>query len=67
MASTTSNGPTRIHECLKPELCCDTICIQTPTFLMYGAILVYLTQIKNVWGCMEIVPAHCGTGSVKVN
>ena len=55
------------HECLKLELCCGTICIQTPTFLMYAASLFYLTHIINVWGCTEILPTHCGTGSVKVN
>ena len=27
-----------IHESLKLELCCGTICIQTPTFLMYAAV-----------------------------
>ena len=56
-----------IYECLKLELCCGTICIQTPTFIMHAASLYYLTHITNVWGCMEILPTHCGAGSVKVN
>ena len=56
-----------IHECLKLELCYGTICIQTPTFIMHAASLYYLTHITNVWGCMEILPTHCGAGSVKVN
>ena len=47
-----------IHECLKLELCCGTICIQTHTFIMYAASLYYLTHIINVWGCMEIVPIY---------
>ena len=30
--------------------------------------LYYLTHITSVWGCMEILPTHCGAGSaVKVN
>ena len=56
-----------IHECLKLELCCGTICIQTPTFIIHAASLYYLTHITNVWGCMEILPMHCGAVSVKVN
>ena len=57
-----------IYECLKLELCCGTIYIQTPIFLMHAASLHYfLTHITNVWGCMEILPTHCGAGSVKVN
>ena len=56
-----------IHECLKLELCCGTICSQTPTFIIHAASLYYLTHITNVWGCMEILPTHCGAGSVKVN
>ena len=43
------------------------LCIQTPTFIMHAASLYYLTHITNVWGCMEILPIHCGAGSVKVN
>ena len=34
---------------------------------MHAASLYYLTHITNVWGCMEILPIHCGAGSVKVN
>ena len=34
---------------------------------MHAASLYYLTHITNVWGCMEILPTHCGAGSVKVN
>ena len=58
-----------IHECLKLliELCCGTICSQTPTFIIHAASLYYLTHITNVCGCMEILPTHCGAGSVKVN
>ena len=41
--------------------------IETPTFIMHAASLYYLTHITNVWGCMEILPTHCGAGSVKVN
>ena len=40
-----------ILECLKLELCCGTICIQTPTFIIHAASLYYLTYITNVWGC----------------
>ena len=65
MANTTSKGP--IHECLKLELCCGTICSQTPKFIIHAESLYYLTHITNVWGCMEILPTHCGAGSVKVN
>ena len=43
------------------------LCIQTPTFIMHAASLYYLTHITNVRGCMEILPIHCGAGSVKVN
>ena len=43
------------------------ICIQTPTFITHAASLHYLANIKNAWGCMEILPTHCGAGSVKVN
>ena len=32
-----------------------------------AARLYYLTHITNVWGCMEILPTHCGAGSVEVN
>ena len=56
-----------IHECLKLELCFGTICSQTPTFIIHAATLYYLTRITNVWGCMEILPTHCGAVSVKVN
>ena len=38
-----------------------------PAFLIYAASLFYWTHIINVWGCTEILPTHCGTGSVKVN
>ena len=34
---------------------------------MHAASLHYLTHITNVWGCMEILPSHCGAGSVKIN
>ena len=34
---------------------------------MDAASLYYLTHITNVWGCMEILPIHCGAGSVEVN
>ena len=34
---------------------------------MHAASLYFLTHITNVWGCMEILPTHCGAGSVKVN
>ena len=43
------------------------LCIQTSTFIIHAASLYYLTHITNVWGCMEILPIHCGAGSVKVN
>ena len=33
---------------------------------MYAASLFYLIHIMDVWGCMEILLTHCGTGSVKV-
>ena len=56
-----------IHECLTFELCCGTICIQTPTFIIHAASFHYLTHITNAWGCMEILPTHCGAGYVKVN
>ena len=56
-----------IHECLKLELCCGTICSQTPKFIIHAASLYYLTHITNVCGCMEILPTHRGAGSVKVN
>ena len=35
--------------------------------IMHAASLHYLTHITNVWGCMEILPLHCGARSVKVN
>ena len=35
--------------------------------VIHAASLYYLTHITNVWGCMEILPIHCGAGSVKVN
>ena len=56
-----------IHECLKFELCCGTICIQSPTYIIHPASFHYLTHITNASGCMEILPTHCGAGSVKVN
>ena len=56
-----------IHECLKLELCCGTICSQTPTFIIHAASLYYLIHITNVCSFMEILPIHCGAGSVKVN
>ena len=43
------------------------LCIQIPTFIIHEASLYYLTHITNVWGYMEILPIHCGAGSVKVN
>ena len=56
-----------IYECLKFELCCGTICIQSPTYIIHAASFHYLTHITNASGCMEILPTHCGAGSVKVN
>ena len=32
---------------------------------MHVAGLHYLTHITNVWGCMEILPIHCGAGQDK--
>ena len=67
MANTTSKGP--MHPWM-PEawiMRCGTICSQTPTFIIHAASLYYLTHITNIWGCMEILPIHCGAGSVKVN
>ena len=32
---------------------------------MHAASLYYLTHITNVWGCMEILPIHCGAGQDK--
>ena len=44
------------------------LCIQTSTtFIIHAASLHYLTHITNVCVCMEILPIHCGAGSVKVN
>ena len=41
------------------------LCIQTSTFVIHAASLYYLTHITNVWGCMEILPIHCGAGQDK--
>ena len=35
-----------------------------PTLIIHAASLYYFTHITNVWGCLEILPTHCGAGSV---
>ena len=56
-----------IHECLKLQLMLGYDVHSNPYMTMPPASLYYLTHITNVWGCMEILPTHCGAGSVKVN
>ena len=52
-----------IHECLKLELCCGTICSQTPTFIIHaastahcgaGSVKVnYYRSMRKIWGLVK--------------
>ena len=53
--------------CLKLELCCGTICIQTPYIYYAWSKLILFNTHNKCLGLYGILPTHRGSESVKVN